>query len=144
MPAYIHGKNAFLQAEVGGVNYNISGDMNQITLSRSKDNPETTTFGDDSKQRVGGLNDATLNGAYIWNGDQSSASAAAQLLDDLMAGSTLSLLKYAPSGSISGCPLYTACMIISAHEVQSPVAGVVAGTFAFQLASGSVTTGCCA
>lgn len=143
MPAYVHGKNALLQAEVGGTNYNISGDMNNIVLAQSKDNPETTTFGDNSKQRVAGLNDATITGAYVWNGDTSTASATPQLLDDLMGSSAIALLKFAPAGSVSGCPLYTACMVIQAHEVTAPVAGVVAGTFGFQLASGSVTTGSC-
>lgn len=142
---FVHGKNAFLEIDdVAGAAFKIQPDLSQITLAWSRDNPITTTFGQNTQQRLAGIRDVALNGTGVWNGDHAGASAAAAIFDGLMAASIPTLVKFAPGGSISGCPLYTACMLISSHETSAPVNGVVTNTFAFQIASGSLTTGSCA
>ena len=144
MPAYVHGRNAVVHLEdVNGASQSIGGDMNTVTIAWSKDNPESTTFGDNHRQRVPGIGDATLNGAFIWNGDHAGASAVTQILLDIQNASTINLIKVAPAGSVTGCPLYTACWVLNAFEITAPVDGIVAGTMAWQLASGSVTNGSC-
>jgi hypothetical protein len=144
MPAYVHGRNAVVHIDdATGASRNLSGDMNSVTIAWSKDNPTVTTFGDNHQQRVPGIGDATLNGAFIWNGDDQVASSIAQLFLDIQNASTINLIKVAPAGSVTGCPLYTACWVLSAFDINAPVSGVVAGTFAWQLASGSVTNASC-
>lgn len=141
MPAYVHGKNAYLSASIGSGSTVLTTDMNTITLTQTKSNPETTTFGDHSRSRVGGLNDATLTGAFVYSGDIDTASSLAYNLDQLMAASSHTPMIFGPAGNVSGCPSYTACWIINSLEYTAPLDGVVAGTFAFQLASGSIISG---
>lgn len=140
--AVAHGRNAQLfVTDTGGTCRNVSGDMNNIVLTWTRDNPDATTLTFDSHQRIPGLRDATLTGAYVWNGAETTG--APQVMDNLLAASANTLIQFCPAGSISGCPLYTACMLINSHAITAPVNGVVAGTFAFALASGSVTSGSC-
>ena len=141
---FVHGKNAILIVEDSlSASYNVRADTTSIVLNFTRDNPVVTTMGNDTQQRISGIRDVTLNGAYIWNGDANSGSAAPQILDSLMSASNIGVVKFAPAGSITGCPLYTACMLINSHQVNSPVGGAVVGTFTFEIASGSLTTGSC-
>jgi hypothetical protein len=142
---YLHGRNAFLSASTSdSASAMLSNDMTSLTLTWSKDNPITTTFGDLMNQRVSGLVDATLTGAYIWNSAESAGSSTAQLLDEMMAASRAVPLNYAPAGSIAGCPLFSGSWQLAAHEHTTPVNGTVTGTFTFQNGSGSVIAGSCA
>ena len=117
---------------------NLSGDFNSVTMSWTKDNPDTTTFGKTTTQRISGLRDMNLNGAGIWN---TGAASADDVLGGLMAASINTLVRYAPGGSVSGCPLYSACMQLASYEISGPIAGPVGISWAFQHASGSVTDG---
>ena len=144
MPARVHGRNSILIVEDGlSASYNVAGDLNNIVLTWSRDNPITTTMGNVGQQRIAGLQDAVLTGAYVYNGDINTASAVPQILDSLLAASNTGVVKFAPAGSITGCPLYTACMLINSHQVSTQVNGAVMGTFGFEIASGSVTSGSC-
>jgi hypothetical protein len=140
--AVAHGRNAQLfVTDNFGTCRNVSGDLNNIVLTWLRDNPDATTMTYDSHQRIPGLRDATLTGAYVWNGAETTA--VPQVLDGLLTGSANALVQFAPAGSITGCPLYTACMLVNSHAITAPVNGVVAGTYAFALASGSLTSGSC-
>lgn len=144
---FVSGRNAYLSAcDIYGASFVISTEMNTITLSRSKSNPSYQVFGASNTGRVsGGIADATLNGAFVWNSDSAGASAVHQLLEEAFSGSWVMPLRFAPGGSVSGCPLYSACMLLSSLELTTPVDGVVAGTFAFEnAASSGITTGSCA
>ena len=139
---FVHGKNSLLIVEDGtNASRNIQADMTSIVLNWTRDNPVVTTMGNDTNQRIAGLRDVTLNGAYIYNGIETTG--APQILDSLLAASNIGVVKFAPAGSVTGCPLYTACMLINSHQVNSPVGGAVVGTFTFEIASGSLTTGSC-
>ena len=65
----LHGRNAALWLDdQAGACQNVSGDLNNIDFNRSKNLPETTTFGDNSAQReVDGLKDATIDATIVWN-----------------------------------------------------------------------------
>ena len=142
MPAQVHGRNSLLIVEDGGnASRNVSGDMNNIVLTWSRDNPVTTTMGNDTQQRISGMRDAVLTGAYIYNGQETTG--VPQVMDTLLAASNITVVKFAPAGSVTGCPLYTACMLINNHQVSAPVGGAVTGTFGFEIASGSLTSGSC-
>lgn len=135
--AQFHGRNAALWIwDNGATCRNISGDLNNVQLTWTRDNAESTTMGKDSKQRISGLRDATLTGAAVYN---SGGNAIDVTMSALMAGSVVSLISFAPGGSLTGCPVYNACMLISNWSITAPLNGVVAAAFTFQLASGSVS-----
>lgn len=140
MAARSHGRLAVLYVDdATGACQNVSGDLNSIVLTRTRDNPDTTTLGQVEHQRIGGLLDATLTGAYVWNGTETTG--APQVFDGLLGASLPTRIQYAPGGSISGCPLYTASMLINSHAHTAGVNAPVVGTFAFQMASGSLISG---
>ena len=121
--------------DTGSTCRDLSGDFNSVTLSWTRDNPDVTTFGKNTIQRIGGLMDAALNGAGIWN---SGATSSACVLADLMNASLPTLVRYAPA-SITGCPVYVACMLVSQFEVTGPVNGPTGISWAFQVAAGSMS-----
>lgn len=137
--AQAHGRNAKLFVwDSAGTCRDLSGDHNNVTLDWTRDNPQVTTLGDDTHQRLAGIRDATLTGAIVWN---SGTGAVDSVLSALMSASTITLVHFAPGASSTGCPLYSGCMLISALNVNSPVNGPVAANFTMQIASGSVTVG---
>ena len=141
---FSHGRLAvFTLEDTAAVSYGVSPDLTSIAHSWTRDNPMTTTMGKDTNTRIAGIRDYSVNLAYIWNGDANAGSSLAQILDGLLAASGVSQIRYAPGGSITGCPLYTACMLVSQHDHTAPVNGVVAGTATLQIASGSFITGSC-
>ena len=144
MPAYVHGRNAYFDlTDINAASFIGHTDLTSISHSWTRDNPQTTTFGKDTQQRISGVRDFSITGAYIYNADHAGASSLAQIMDALLAGSANSVVRYAPGGSITGCPLYTACMLVSQNDHSATISGVVAGTFTMQISSGSVTTGSC-
>lgn len=133
----IHGRNSILRIyNAAGNVKNISADLSSVTLSWSRDNPTVTTFGDDSVQRISGIRDATLSGAFIWNSD---ASALQETLEELTSVSTVTLVTWFPGGSTTGCPNWTGCFLLSAYEENATLDGAVTATFSMQLASGSLS-----
>lgn len=134
--ANVHGRNSLITVhDSAGTQRDLSGDSNSTTFTWSRDNPDTTTYSDDSIQRIAGLRDATLNFAGIWSSGTGNVDA---VLAAIMAASGNTLVRYAPA-NVAGCPLFSACYLLQNYEVNSPVSGVVAFTGAFQLSSGSVS-----
>lgn len=135
---FVHGKNVVIYVwDAGGTCRNMSGDKNSVTLAWSRNNPETTTFGKIAVQRIAGLQDTTLSGAGIFNSDDSTGIDA--VFSGIMAASLNTLVELAPGGSVSGCPLYSACYQMSKYDIVGPVNGVVAVNWEFQMGSGSLT-----
>ena len=143
MGAELHGRRAVLWLDdQGGTCRNVSGDLNNITFNRSKNLAESTTFGDNSVQReVDGLRDSGLDVAGIFRVDGTTTSIIG-LLDLMYGGSLVSRMQYLPAGSITGSPIYTASMNMTAFNVTEPVDGITAVTFSLALATGSVTAAC--
>lgn len=141
--AKLHGKNAVLYLDnQAGTCTNVSGDLNNIDFNRSKNLPETTTFGDNSTQReVDGQLDATIDATIVWNTTATTAGIVG-LLDQMWGGSLVSRAQFAPAGSITGCPVYTGSYAMATYNVTEPVDGVVTGTFSLALATGSVIQAC--
>ena len=103
--AQSHGRNAIIKIEDdGGTVRDLSGDMNSVTLTWTKENFDTMTFGKDNMQRISGFRDVTLTGAGIWNGTETTSIDA--VLSGLLSGSKVTVACYAPGGSVSGSPLY--------------------------------------
>ena len=133
----ILGRNSILHIlDNAGTSRNISGDLNNVVLSWTRANAVMTTFGKDTEQRIAGVRDATLTAAAIWNSDDNVID---DIMDDLLSGSTITLVKFMPGGSTAGCPLYTACMLLNQYQVTAPLAGAVAAAFTFEMANGSMS-----
>jgi hypothetical protein len=141
---FAHGKNAYLRMEDSTASYVFTADISSISDNWTRDNPQTTTMGKQMHTRIAGLQDYAITVAYVWNSDTVTASAVNTFLDNQFAASGNTCINYAPGGSITGCPLYSACMLISQHDRTAPVNGVVAGTFTLQNSSASVIAGSCA
>ncbi len=143
--ANVHGSKAVIKAyDQAGTIQDLSGDVTGVTFTRTKNNPESTTFGDNTVQRIDGLRDLTMDVTAIFN--SACAAGVVGVLDDMHAGSLLALISYFPGGSVasSGSPHYSACMRLNNFAQNSPVDGIVTVNFSLGIASGSVTSACVA
>ena len=141
--ANVHGSKAVIKAlDQTASEQNLSGDVTSVTFSRSKNNPESTAFGNNTVQRIDGLRDVTMDVTAIW--DDSAADGAVSFLDDLYSGSLNTLITYMPGGSLtsSGSPKYSACMRLNSYAQNSPVDGITTVNFSMSIGSGSVTSAC--
>ncbi|MHA2069518.1 MAG: hypothetical protein ACXABY_34580 [Candidatus Thorarchaeota archaeon] len=139
----VHGSKARLKAyDQTGTEQDLSGDITSVTFSRSKNNPESTTFGNTTVQRIDGLRDVTMDVTAIW--EDNAADGVVSFLDDMQAGSLTSLVDYFPGGSVaaSGSPQYSACYRLNSYAQNSPVDGITTVNFSMSIGSGSVTATC--
>lgn len=138
----IHGSKAklFIDDQAGTCR-DMTGDTNSITFNRSKNNPESTTMGYNTVQRIDGLRDASLDVTSVWD-TSGSEDAVVGLLDDMYEGSLISRIQYTPGGSISGSPICTASMRLGTLSHNSPVDGITMLNYSLQMGSGSVTATC--
>lgn len=121
---------------------NVTGDTTAVTFNRSKNNPDATTFGDNTMQRIDGLRDLTMDVTSIFN---SGASTTVGVLDEMYGGSLVSRVQYFPAGSAAtGCPAYTASMRLNSYTNNQPVDGIVTVNYSLAIASGSLTSACIA
>lgn len=139
----VHGSKAVLWLDnYAGTCINVSGDVTGVTFTRTKNNPESTTLGNNTVQRIDGLRDATMDVTAIFNG--CAVSGVVSVLDELDAGSLVSRAQYFPAGAVSGCPIYTASMRLNNFAQNSPVDGITTVNFSMAIATGSVVSACVA
>ena len=133
----IHGKNGkILIQNTSGTFVDISGDFNNVTMTFSRENPETTTFGYDTVQRIAGIRDVQIQFAGIYN---TGTNTAACVIPELMAASLNTVIKWAPGGCVSGCRMWTASFLPSSYEEQGPNNAPIGVNATFQMASGSLS-----
>jgi len=137
----VHGTNTVFHIVASVGSLNISGDLNNVTLKWDKNNPDVTTFGDNTIQRISGLRDYSVDFAGIFN---SGASTVNSFLVADMNASINTIFTFAPGGSISGSPIYSGCALISSYSITNPVNGPAAISFTLQAAAGSLTAACIA
>lgn len=137
-----HGSKAKIFIDnVAGVCQDMSGDTNSITLTRSKNNPETTTLGAVAVSRIEGLKDATVDVTSVYD-DGGDTSDIGGLLDDIFAASAVTRVQIAPAGSAASLVIYTGCFLINNYTFNVPIDGVVTVNYSLALASGSLTAAC--
>ncbi len=137
----VHGSKAKVFIDnAAGACQDVSGDVTGVTFTRTKNNPESTTLGDTTVQRIDGLRDLTMDVTAIFNG--ASGAGVVSMLDDIYSGSNLVRTAYLPAGCVAGCPIYTACMRLNNFAQNSPVDGIVTVNFSMGIGSGSVTATC--
>jgi len=140
----VHGSKAVVYIDdMAGACQKVDSDLTSVTFSRSKNNPESTTFGKNTVQRIDGLRDVTMDMTAVWeSGSSASNPGIVSVLDDIDAGSLVSRVQYLPGGSATGSPIYTACMRLNSFAQNSPVDGITTVNFSMSIGSGSVTAAC--
>ncbi len=111
-------KNAFLS--VGGTD--LSSHIQQVAAPLTKDTPEDTAMGDDSRSyRPDGLRDGTL--AVTWNSDDAAGAVSATLWP-LFIGSAVTAIIFRADAGVVGVtnPEYTFDAIVNAD---APIEGSV-------------------
>ena len=140
----VHGSKALLYIDdMVATCIKVDSDVTSVTFSRSKNNPESTTFGNNTVQRIDGLRDATMDVTAVFQGGSSASNTGiVTVLDDIFAGSLVSRIQYLPGGSETGSPIYTASMRLNSYAQNSPVDGITTVNFSMSIGSGSVTAAC--
>jgi predicted secreted protein len=140
--AFRHGKNAVLKLDnSAGTLVDLSAYLDEISMPRSIETGETTTFGStgSAKTYVTGLSDATisLGGKF----DSTADAHFSGILTALLAGTIDSVsFEYGKEGSTAGRVKYSGEALLTSYEVSSPVADIV--TFSAELqVTGAITRG---
>ena len=137
----VHGSKAKVFIDnAAGACQDVSGDVTGVTFTRTKNNPESTTLGHNTVQRIDGLRDATMDVTAIFN--SASTPGIVGMLNTLYTGSSLVRVAYCPAGCVAGCPVYTGCMRLNNFAESSPVDGIVTVNFSMAIGSGSITAAC--
>lgn len=131
--AFKHGKNTVFKVDnSGGTLTDISAYLNTVTLPRSIETGETTSFGNSAKTYIVGLSDSTVSVDGTWD-----PTVDAHLAGVLGQDASLTF-EYGPEGSGSGAIKYTGECYLTSFETSSPVADVVKFSAEFQV-TGTVT-----
>lgn len=137
--AFIHGKKSVFKIDnSSGSLIDLSAYCEEVSLSRDIETAEVTTFGDDAKEYITGLSDATvsLSGKF----DAGSASAVDSVLSGILGqDATVSWAYRVNSASVSATnPEYQGEGILTSYEVSGTVGDAV--TFSAELqCSGAIT-----
>jgi len=131
--AFVHGKTAEFQIDnSGGSLTDISAYCDNVDFPLTADTAEVTTFGDASKEYIGGLKDATISISGSW--DATADGVLAGIIG--LAGS----FQYGPAGTTGGNIKYTGECICTSYNVTAPVGDKVSFSAEFQV-TGDVTRG---
>lgn len=105
-------------------------------LSFTSDAPEVTSFGDNTVQRLeDGINDWELSvDGYV---DAPNGTASNGF--DLMIGNKATRVIFGLGGSAAGCPMMTACAVMTEFSTDSPVDGAVTFSMTLSNRAGSLT-----
>jgi hypothetical protein len=133
MPTFVHGKSAVFKLDnAAGTLTDISNVAEEVSLPRSIETAETTTFGSSAKSYITGLTDSTVSVSGKFD-----ATVDAHLSAILGQAATLSF-EYGPAGSTSGNIKYTGECIATSYEVSASVGDAL--TFSIELqVTGAVT-----
>jgi hypothetical protein len=131
--AFVHGKTAEFQIDnSGGSLTDISAYCDNVDFPLTADTAEVTTFGDASKEYIGGLKDATISISGSW--DATADGVLAGIIG--LTGS----FQYGPAGTTGGNIKYTGECICTSYNVTAPVGDKVSFSAEFQV-TGDVTRG---
>lgn len=121
--AEVHGRNADLTLD--GTTFDPY--TTTTTLSFSQDTADVSAYGDDDKQYIVGMEDATVNTAGNWDPTQDAASYA--MLDGAAVAT-----DFEPDGTVS----YAQSAICTSYSITAPAGGAV--TYAQSLQRTGATT----
>lgn len=129
--ATYHGKGAHLTVAA----QNLSAHITDIDFPRSTDMAESSTLGDEAKEFLSGLTDATLSISGRW--DDTVTTGPDAVLAPLVGAETSSAIVFGPSGSTTGRVRYTFNAFCTSYQTTASIGDVVAFAASFQV-SGAV------
>jgi hypothetical protein len=133
--AFVHGKSAaFKLDDSGGTLRDLSAYLDDVSMPRSIETAETTTFGSSAKTYITGLTDATISisGKFDSTADGYLAGVVGQT-------ATLSF-EYGPEGTAGGKVKYSGECIMTSYEIGATVGDAVTASAELQI-TGAVTRG---
>lgn len=133
--AFVHGKSAAFKLDnAAGSLVDYSAYLEEVSMPRSIETAETTTFGSSAKSYITGLSDATisLSGKFDVAADATLAAVLGQ-------SATLSF-EYGPAGSASGAVKYSGECIMTSYEIGATVGDAVTASVELQV-TGTITRG---
>ena len=132
MPTFLHGKTAqFYLTDSGGTERELTTYLNNVSMPRSVDTAEASTFGDDDKVYVAGLRDATISLEGM-----TDATVDGYLTGLL--GGTPRAWSYFPQGSATNYVKFSGSAIVTSYEPSSDLGDVVGFSAELQV-SGAIT-----
>ena len=132
--AFTHGKKSkFSIDNAAGSPVDISAYCNEVSLSRDIETAETTTFGDDAKEYIIGLTDATLSVSGMF--DAAGASTVDAVLAGVLGQEASLSFEYIPGGGSVGTsnPAYQGECYCTSYEVSGSVGDVTSFSASFQV-----------
>ena len=133
--AFVHGKSAAFKLDnAAGSLVDYSAYLEEVSMPRSIETAETTTFGSNAKSYITGLSDATISisGKFDVAADATLAAVLGQ-------AATLSF-EYGPAGSASGAVKYSGECIMTSYEIGATVGDAVTASVELQV-TGAITRG---
>ncbi len=114
----------------------LSGRANSITLTYSAEAPETTSFGEGTRSRLGGgLLDFELTADVFFD---AAANSTDLVLSGLVGGSG-TRFTFGPAGSTAGCNMYTGCAVLTEYTMSFGVADAGTATMTLAARTGGLT-----
>lgn len=136
MPSFVHGKGAYFAlsntSSTAGL-INLSSGIEEVTLPRSVDTAEVTSYGDNDRNYIAGLRSGTVSVSGIW------ASTYEEKIAPLLGSATLFPFSFGPAGNASGRRREKGTAILTSYEVGAPVGDKVSMKIDLQI-TGAVTS----
>lgn len=115
-----------------------SGYTSTMTLMYNAEATDVTGFGNSAREFViGGIKDWELTCDGFWSSTANETAAVLDSIHHTANGSTM--FKLFPAGSIAGCPLYTACGLLTNHDVSMTADGAATISLTVTARTGSLT-----
>lgn len=137
--AFLHGKSASFKVDnSAGSLTDLSAYCDEVSISRSFETGETTTFGQSAKTYIMGLSDATISISGKF--DAAGASTVDGVLSGIIGTDATRSFEYKANSSTTSAtnPAYTGECFCTSYEVSAPVGDVVTFSAEFQV-TGAVT-----
>ena len=133
--AFVHGKSAAFKLDnAAGSLVDYSAYLEEVSMPRSIETAETTTFGSSAKSYITGLSDETISISGKFD-----SAADATLAAVLGQAATLSF-EYGPAGSTAGLIKYSGECIMTSYEIGASVGDAVTASVELQV-TGVITRG---
>lgn len=137
--AYIHGKKSKFEIDnSAGTPVDISAFCEEVSLSRDIETAETTTFGDNAKEYIIGLTDATISVSGKF--DAAGASTVDSVFSGILGQDASVTFAYTPGGGAASStnPKYTGECYLTSYEVSGSVGDVTSFSASLQC-TGAIT-----
>lgn len=137
--AFTHGKKSKFEIDnSSGTLTDISAFCDEVSLSRDIETAEVTTFGDNAKEYIIGLSDATISVSGKF--DAAGSSTVDAVLAGILGQEASTSFAYTPGGGTESStnPKYTGECYLTSYEVSGSVGDVTSFSASFQV-TGAIT-----